>query len=76
MDILEARPDASQHEVDASAYDSSVLVHRSTDIVLVDLPPIHDCTPYQMQAMAARLNTGHRDPHMPNDARQTTGKPT
>jgi hypothetical protein len=37
------------------------------------LPPIHDCTPYHMQAIAARLNTGHRAPQTPNDERLTTG---
>jgi len=39
-----------------------------------NIPPIHDWTPYQIQAMAARLNTGHREPQMPNEALATTGK--
>ncbi len=39
----------------------------------VDLPPIHDWTPYQMQAMAALLNTGHKDPQIPKEALLTTG---
>lgn len=39
-----------------------------------DLPPIHDCTPYQIQAMAARLKTGHREPQMPKEDLLTTGK--
>lgn len=38
-------------------------------------PPIHDCTPYQMQAMTERLRTGHKDPQMPNDDLLMTGKP-
>lgn len=38
------------------------------------VPPIHACTPYQMQAIAARLKTGHRAPQTPKDARLTTGK--
>lgn len=38
-------------------------------------PPMYDCTPYQMQAMAARLKMGHRLPQMPKEARLTTGKP-
>jgi hypothetical protein len=36
-------------------------------------PPIHACTPYQIQAIAARLKTGHSAPQMPKDARETTG---
>lgn len=39
-----------------------------------DVPPIQACTPYQMQAIAALLNTGHREPHIPNEALLTTGK--
>jgi len=32
-------------------------------------------TPYQTQAMAARLKTGHRLPQMPKEALLTTGNP-
>ena len=32
------------------------------------------CTPYQTQAIAERFKTGHKDPQMPKEARQTTGK--
>jgi len=39
------------------------------------VPPIQDCTPYQMHAMAARLKMGQSDPHTPNEARDTTGNP-
>ena len=38
------------------------------------VPPIQAWTPYQMQAIAARLKTGHSEPQMPNEARPTTGK--
>jgi hypothetical protein len=38
------------------------------------VPPIQDCTPYHIQAIAARLKTGHRAPQIPNEARFTTGK--
>ena len=37
-------------------------------------PPIQACTPYQTHAIAARLKTGHKEPQMPNDARDMTGK--
>lgn len=39
------------------------------------VPPIHDCTPYQMHAIAARLKTGHSEPHTPKEERETTGNP-
>ena len=38
------------------------------------IPPIHDCTPYHMQAIAALLKTGQSEPQMPKDDRMTTGK--
>lgn len=38
------------------------------------VPPIQDCTPYQMHAMTARLMTGHKDPQTPNEALEETGK--
>lgn len=31
-------------------------------------------SPYHIQAIAARLNTGHREPQMPNEALVITGK--
>ena len=37
-------------------------------------PPIQAWTPYQIQAIAARLNTGQRAPQIPKLARLTTGK--
>src|ERR1700761_6828944 len=42
---------------------------------LTQVPPIQAWTPYQMQAMAARLKTGHNEPQIPKDERATTGKP-
>lgn len=47
-----------------------VVVMRSARYV----PPIQACTPYHMQAIAALLNTGHREPHTPKEALLTTGK--
>jgi hypothetical protein len=37
------------------------------------VPPIHACTPYQIHAMAALLNTGQSAPQMPKEERDTTG---
>lgn len=37
------------------------------------VPPIQACTPYQMQAIAARLKTGQSAPQIPKDDRLTTG---
>ena len=36
-------------------------------------PPIQACTPYQTQAMAARLKTGQSPPQIPKLDRTTTG---
>jgi hypothetical protein len=44
-------------------------------IKYTQVPPIQDCTPYHTHAIAARLNTGHREPQMPNEERATTGNP-
>ena len=53
---------------------SSYLVQIDLSIRVTHCPPIHDCTPYQMQAIAARLKTGHSEPQMPKEALLTTGK--
>lgn len=39
-------------------------------------PPILDCTPYQIHAIVALLNTHHKLPNIPKLARLTTGKVT
>lgn len=54
-----------------SLYDVQML--RS--ISLTQVPPIHPCTPYQIQAITARLNTGQSEPQMPKEDLATTGKP-
>lgn len=43
-------------------------------ISLTHSPPIQACTPYQMHAIAALLNTGHNAPHIPKLDLETTGK--
>lgn len=53
---------------------SSHAVQIERIIRYTQVPPIHACTPYQMQAIAARFNTGHNEPHMPNELLATTGK--
>jgi hypothetical protein len=41
---------------------SSNFAHMLRIIKYTQVPPIHDCTPYHIHAMAARLNTGHKLP--------------
>jgi hypothetical protein len=47
--------------------------HIARIIKYTQLPPIQACTPYHMQAIAARLKTGHKAPQTPKEARLTTG---
>lgn len=73
------RPDRSKHECDTLPFDMSDLPFPDFPELGLGsfaryIPPIHDCTPYHIQAIAARLNTGQSEPQMPNDARVTTGK--
>ena len=73
--IVDARPNSPQHHLYAG----------STDARLDTIPNtgggIHQATRHTTKegtyhAMAARLNTHHRLPHMPKDMRATTGKVT
>lgn len=53
---------------------TSQAVQMEEIMSFMHFPPMNACTPYQIQAMAALLNTGHNAPQMPKDARETTGK--
>lgn len=76
MDMLEARPDTSDHQIDAGTYGTGKLaIGDAISPPEYYVPPIHDCTPYQMHAIAARLKTGHSEPHTPKEERETTGNP-
>ena len=67
-------PDSSKHECDALSYATLDFSELGLEQFVQYIPPIHDCTPYQMQAMAALLNTGQSEPQIPKDARMPTGK--
>lgn len=71
-----AWPDGSKHKCDAFSFmmsDFAELGLRPRPFARYT-PPIHDCTPYHIQAIAARLKTGQSEPQIPKDARATTGK--
>ncbi|EMD35441.1 hypothetical protein CERSUDRAFT_85420 [Gelatoporia subvermispora B] len=50
------------------------LGHIARSITNTQVPPMLACTPYQIHAIAARLKTHHRLPHIPKLVRATTGK--
>ena len=52
----------------------SMLEHRTKPKVYSLVLIISSLKKVLTQAMAALLNTGHNEPHIPNEARQMTGK--
>lgn len=72
VQIAVAGPDGSNHQCHTLACLSQH--HPSAlDSCERNAPPMYDCTPYQITAMAALLKTGQKDPQIPKDARAATG---